>query len=214
MEENVGGLLVESGHLKSTDLDRAMRLRAGSGQRLSSLLVSLGLIKEEDLAHVLAEKLALEITPVEDYGSFPETTGLISPDFLRQVQAIPISGQDGHVKIAIANPFDKYAIDALQLALGHPVSVQVGRVSEIEAAIEKCYGHSSPMAQITSQTSEHHRQDADDIQHLRDLASEAPIIRAVNLLISQALSKHASDIHIEPFDDTLKVRYRGMVCYT
>lgn len=208
MEENVGGLLVESGHLKSTDLDRAMRLRAGSGQRLSSLLVSLGLIKEDDLAHVLAEKLALEITPVEGYGSFPETTGLISPDFLRQVQAIPISGQDGHVKIAIANPFDKYAIDALQLALGHPVSVQVGRVSEIEAAIEKCYGHSSPMAQITSQTSEHHRQDADDIQHLRDLASEAPIIRAVNLLISQALSKHASDIHIEPFDDTLKVRYR------
>ena len=208
MEENIGGLLVESGHLKPADLDRAMRLRAGSGQRLSSLLVSLGLIKEEDLAHVLAEKLALEITPAEDYGSFPETGGLISPDFLRQVQAVPISGKDEHVKIAIANPFDKYAIDALQLALGHPVSVQVGRVSEIEAAIEKCYGHSSPMAQITSQASEHHRQDADDIQHLRDLASEAPIIRAVNLLISQALSKHASDIHIEPFNDTLKVRYR------
>lgn len=208
MEENIGGVLVESGHLKPTDLDRAMRLRAGSGQRLSSLLVSLGLIKEDDLAHVLAEKLALEITPAEDYGNFPETTGLISPDFLRQVQAVPISGQDGHVKVAIANPYDKYAIDALQLALGHPVSVQVGRVSEIEAAIEKCYGHASPMAQITSHASEHHRQDADDIQHLRDLASEAPIIRAVNLLISKALSKHASDVHIEPFNDTLKVRYR------
>ena len=208
MEENIGGLLVESGHLKPADLDRAMRLRAGSGQRLSSLLVSLGLIKENDLAHVLAEKLALEITPTEDYSRFPETKGLISPDFLRQVQAIPILEGDGHVKVTIANPFDKYAIDALQLALGHPVSVQVGRVSEIEAAIEKCYGHSSPMAQITPQTNEHHRQDADDIQHLRDLASEAPIIRAVNLLISKALSKHASDIHIEPFNDTLKIRYR------
>ena len=133
MEENIGELLVESGYLKPADLDRAMRLRAGSGQRLSSLLVSLGLIKEEDLAHVLAEELALDITPAEDYRNFSEIKGLISPDFLRQVQAVPISGQDGQIKIAIANPFDKYAVDALQLALGHPVSVQVGRVSEIES---------------------------------------------------------------------------------
>jgi general secretion pathway protein E len=113
------------------------------------------------------------------------------------------------VVVAVANPLDDYAVEALQLATGKRVVWQVGVASEIESAFQRQYTNgTSSMAQIVEDIGTSELDETEDIRHLKDLASEAPIIRVVNLLITRALECSASDIHIEPFENALKVRYR------
>ena len=207
--DRIGEILVEAGCLEPPELERALRLKDRSGQRLGALLVSLGMVTDRDLAKALAERLGLEVTPSHAYSACPAAADLVSPDFLKQVQAAPVAERDDRIAVAFADPLDRYALDALQLALGRPIEVQVGVVSEIEASIERQYGgDANAMAQIAFGSDDRDDRDLADIQHLRDLASEAPVIRAVNLLIGRALDAHASDIHIEPFEARLKARYR------
>src|ERR671919_173506 len=111
------------------------------------------------------------------------------------------------VAMGMADPLDSYAIGAMQLFAGKPVQVRVGVPADIEAALERLFGSAGgevvqPLGEVAELGAE------DDIQRLRDLASEAPVIRIVNRLISRAVEARASDIHIEPFEQQLKVRYR------
>ena len=209
MHDRIGELLVEKGCLAPSELERALRLQTESGQRLSFLLVSLGLVGERDVAVTLARELDLKVTSSHAYPESPVAKGLIAPEFLRQVQAVPIAKQNGQVVVAFGDPRDTYAIDALGLALGRPIVAQVGIISEIEDSIEKQYSDGADeMARIAFEIEGDEERDLKDIEHLRDLASEAPIIRAVNLLIARALEAGASDIHVEPFEARLKIRYR------
>ena len=204
--EHIGKLLVDGGLLEELGLERALKLQAESGQRLTMVLVSLGLVAERDLAELLADKFGLQIVPSQAYGAGPVVGNAVSPDFLRQVQAVPVAERNGAVEVAIGDPFDRYALDALQLAIGRPVEAKVGVISEIEAAIERQYGNGAASLDRLPGTAG--QRELDDIRHLRELASEAPIIRVVNRMIGRALKHRASDIHVEPFEDSLKVRYR------
>ena len=207
--KRIGELLVERGRLEPSQLDRALRLQADSGQPLGTLLVSLGLVGERDLAQALATQFDLEVTPAHAYGSTPVAKGLVSPEFLKQVKAIPVAKRPDHFVVAVGDPLDQDTLHALRLALGHPVMAQVGVVSEIESAIERQYGEGiGPMARLAHEIEGENTRYFEDIQHLRDLASEAPIIRMVNLMITRALDSRASDIHVEPFETRLKIRYR------
>ena len=207
--DSIGEWLVENARLAPSELERARRLQRESGQRLGVLLVSLGLVGERDVAEALAGRLGLEVTPSHAYPATPVAKGLVAPDFLRQLPAVPVAEGAEHVVVAFGDPRDDYAIDALGLALGRPVVAQVGIISEIEHSIEKQYGDGADeMARIAFEIEGGEERDLKDIEHLRDLASEAPIIRAVNLLIARALDAGASDIHVEPFEARLKVRYR------
>ena len=142
-------------------------------------------------------------------GTTPVADGLVSPEFLRQVKAIPVARLPDHFVVAVGDPQDRDTLHALRLALGQPVVAQVGVVSEIESAIERQYGDGlASMARMTGELEGDDARDTEDIQYLRDLASEAPIIRMVNLVIARALDSRASDIHIEPFETRLDVRYR------
>ena len=111
--------------------------------------------------------------------------------------------------VVMANPRDKFALKALAMASGKSIMPQVGVASEIENGIEKLYGGGrSAMGQIIDTLGEDGGEDIEDVEHLRDLASEAPVIRLVNLILQRAVEARASDIHIEPFENRLKVRYR------
>ena len=204
--ERIGKLLVDRGLLEEPGLERALKLQAESGQRLTTVLVSLGLVAERDLAEMLAEKFGLQVVPPHAYGTGPVVGNAVSPDFLRQVQAVPVADRKGTVEVAIGDPFDNYALDALQLALGRRVEAKVGVISEIEGAIERQYGNGA--ASLDRLPDGAGRRELDDIRHLRELASEAPIIRVVNRMISRAIKLQASDIHVEPFENFLKIRYR------
>ncbi len=206
----IGELLVERSQLDTRIIERALKLQLENGERLGRLLLDLGMISERDLAHVLGQQLGLPVLGVDDYPQALALDTSLTPEFLRNAQAVPVGTENHRVLVAMADPLDKYTLDALSMAFGRDVQAQVGTGADIESAIQRLYGEGAgQMEQIAEgyQGAED-RQEADDIQQLRDLASEAPIIRLVNMIISRALEMQASDIHIEPFVDRLTIRYR------
>jgi general secretion pathway protein E len=202
---NIGDQLVRDGKLAPAQLDRARRVQSESGERLAALLVQLGFVAERDLARTLADSLGLPLAEAGALGDPADLLDRVSIDFLARSQAIPMAEDQDGVDVALADPEDSYTVQALQLALGKPVRPQVATGTDIQAALAHLRGADAQPVSDSEQTVE---ANLDDVEHLRDLASEAPVIRLVNQLIARALELHASDIHIEPFEDNLTVRYR------
>ncbi len=210
MSKQLGELLVERSKLAESDLLRAQRVQETSDEPLEAILIKLGLVSERDMAEAFAALYGLPLVKTDDYPDLPLLEDSVSPRFLKESRVIPLFEQDQGIVLAMANPTDTYAISALQLASGKPVLPRVGLPTEIEVAYERLYGGGkSAMGQIVESIGmADGPDDVDDIEHLKDLASEAPVIRLVNLMITKAVDARASDIHIEPFENRLKVRYR------
>ncbi|MCW6029120.1 type II secretion system ATPase GspE [Stenotrophomonas sp. SRS1] len=211
-ESRIVGVLLEKGRLKDSDLVRARPLHRESGGSLLGLLVRLGLVSERDQAQTCAEVLDL---PLLDAKAVPEAPpealldGLpLTLRFLKQFHVCPLALQDGVLDLWLSDPQDPYAADAVRLAMGLPVRLNVGLRSEIDDLIERWFGQGRSAMGAIIETADGEGAAVDDIEHLRDLASEAPVIRLVNLIIQRAVELRASDIHIEPFENRLKVRYR------
>jgi general secretion pathway protein E len=212
-DESIVAALLEKGRLKEADLARARRLQEETGGSLLSLLARLGLVSERDHAETCAEVLGLQLVGLKQVSelppeTLPEATPL-SPRFLRQFHVCVLGESRGMQDLWMADPQDPYAIEAVQLATGLPVRPCVGLRSEIDDLIERWHGQGrSAMGTIVEDADGESSGNVDDVEHLRDLASEAPVIRLVNLVIQRAVELRASDIHIEPFENRLKVRYR------
>jgi len=211
-ESRIVGVLLEKGRLKDSDLARARPLHRESGDSLLGLLVRLGLVSERDHAQTCAEVLGL---PLLDAKAVPESPpealldGLpLTLRFLKQFHVCPLALHDDVLDLWLSDPQDSYAADAVQLAMGLPVRLHVGLRSEIDDLIERWFGQGRSAMGAIIETADGEGAAVDDIEHLRDLASEAPVIRLVNLVIQRAVELRASDIHIEPFENRLKVRYR------
>ena len=199
----LGDLLVNQGKLTARDLDRALNARDETGSVLEQVLVNLGLVSEGDVTQALAELLQLPFVAAEEFPDvMPEVEGL-QPDFLRTHLIYPLKLDESGLSLAMAVADDPFALKALRLATGQRIHPCVANPSDIEKAL--------------SSQDEPEREDDDDelgtdvgdfVEHLRDLASEAPVIRLVNLIIGRVIDMRASDIHLEPFDDGLHVRYR------
>ncbi len=204
--------LAARGRVKEADLSRARALHAEAGGSLLALLVRLGLVSERDQAQVCADVLGL---PLLDAKSLPEAPPPalvealpVTLRFLKQFHACPIAVDETGVQLWLSDPQDPYPAQAVSLALGLPVRVCVGQRAEIDDAIERWFGQGRSAMGTIVETADGELAAADDIEHLRDLASEAPVIRLVNLVIQRAVELRASDIHVEPFESRLKVRYR------
>ncbi|MCC7220955.1 MAG: Flp pilus assembly complex ATPase component TadA, partial [Candidatus Contendobacter sp.] len=210
MSVDLGELLVAHQKLTDADLQRARRVQDGTGESLDTLLVKLGLVSERDLAEALVAEMNLPLVKPTDYPETPVTNGAISSRFLKEARAIPLADSEQGLIVALANPADDYVLGALRLATGKPILPQVAIPTELEIAFERLYGSGrSAMGQIVDAIGlADNLTDEEQIQHLKDLASEAPVIRLVNLMIACAVESRASDIHIEPFENRLKVRYR------
>jgi len=204
----LGERLLREGKIQEEELARALRLQRESGERIGTLLVQLGYLAERDLAQALSELFGVPLVGSSDYRSLPVLPE-ISGEFLQRARLIPIAERDEEVVVAMADPTDDFAAEAVRLAVGKRVVRCQGVSSDIEAARRRAYGAgTSSMGQIVEAIGEDESQDQGDIEQLKDLASEAPIIRVVNLVIASALEARASDIHLEPFQNELHVRYR------
>jgi general secretion pathway protein E len=168
------------------------------------------MVSGRDLADALADQLDLPLALASDYPELPLMEERLSAKFLRDSQAVPLREDDEELALAIADPTDSYVILAVQMASGKRVRPYIAAPNEIDAALEKLYGggRSSMGAIVDNISSRDEEQDFGDVEHLKDLASEAPVIRLVNLVLTKALESRASDIHIEPFENRLIVRYR------
>ncbi|WP_440225623.1 type II secretion system ATPase GspE [Dokdonella sp. MW10] len=209
LDERICQFLVAGGRLKETDLARGRRLHEEDPSgRLIALLTRLGLVSERDMAEAVSEIMKLPLVGAKEFPEAPPPSIQIATRFLKQHHIVPIAEGEGTMRLLIADPADPYPIEAVELATGRKVELAVGLRPEIDDLIERFYGQGrSAMGTIVENLSEDARSE-DDIEHLRDLASEAPVIRLVNLVIQRAVEGRASDIHIEPFESRLKVRYR------
>ena len=209
--KRLGEILIERGKLDQPNLDRALRLQAESGERLGSLLVTLGLCAQRDVAEALSLQLALPLVDATGYPEFPILEERVSARFLREARALPVREDEKELGLAMADPTDAYTIGAFEMVTGRAVRPMVAIPTELDAALERLYGAGkSAVGQLIGDVETRTDEltfDA-DVQQLKDLASEAPVIRLVSLLITNALEMRASDIHIEPFESRLTVRYR------
>jgi len=195
--------IVSSDLITAESLVRAKAVQGGSGERMDAVLTRLGLITERALAEALAKATGLPQVEAEDFPAAPVGGEHVSPRFLRETRAVPLALDDEALRVALIDPLDDYAIAALGYAFERPVKPAVARAGDLDAALDRLYG---PAADAAVEVAD--EADEADLERLKDLASDAPVVRAVNALIARAVERRASDIHAEPAEDGLKVRFR------
>ncbi len=204
-------MLLESGKVSQDDLRRIQLVQQERGETLERLLVELGFMSEDDLLPVLAEYYHAPLMSVRDFPQPPPPLSEMNIDFLRQARVCPLAVQDGGLTIAMADPGDFYVIEALEKVTKLRLAPRLARERDILETLNTYYADGIADGQPDGQeigSVEYLEDDQEDEAHLRDLASEAPVIRLVNMLIARAMEQRASDIHIEPFEKELRVRYR------
>jgi general secretion pathway protein E len=215
-EQRLAERLVETGKLDPTSIERALKLRAASAERLETLLIKLGLASERDVAEALASYLGLSIVTAADYPDAPILEDKVSKKFLRNAGILPLAESPEGISVAMVDPLDRYASQAVEMATGRRVLPQVALPSELEAALARLFDQGNRGAADAARPTEdaHDEEFLEDVDRLRDLASEGPVIRLVSQIIARAVEGRASDIHIEPFLNRIAVRYRvdGVLC--
>ena len=211
-EQSLEQLLLEQGRVSAEDLRKVRRLQQERGERLERLLLDLGFISEEDLQPLLARYLGVQAVTRKEFPADPVPLGRVSFKYLRRAKVMPLAQSNGTLVVAMADPADYYAIQGLQMATGLRIEPRLARERNVVEALDQTYGGGGAGEAGTNGEGDTEvafvGEDEEDVNHLRDLASEAPVIRLVNMLINRAVESRASDIHIEPFEQELKVRYR------
>ena len=202
----LGELLIAKQLIQQEDLDRALELQKERGEKIGKILVDLGFVAQRDVLAALSEQLRLPLVAIDGANfTAPETEGLAAR-FLRQSRCLPYGLHDGGLTLAMADPLDFETIAAVRGFTGLKVAPVLAAEGEILDAIDKHYGQS---ARVENETDfGEGGAGNEDLEHLRDMASEAPVIRMVNATIAAAVEKRASDIHIEPFEKLFRIRFR------
>ena len=203
LAHELGELLVRAGRLSARDLERAVAARLEMGGTLEAVVVQLGLVSESDVVQTRSVQLGVPFASADDFPVLPvELPGLL-PEFLSTHACYPLRLEDGRLAVAMAAPQDLFVLKALRLSTGLVIQPYIALPSDIERALAQ------PAAGSDVGDDQDQLDDSGDfVEHLKDLASEAPVIRLVNSIIGKVIELRASDIHLEPFDDGLHVRYR------
>jgi general secretion pathway protein E len=199
----IGQLLIERGLIAADDLERGLELQRERGDKLGKILVDMGYLAQRDLLSALSEQLGLPIAQIGAPPAGSETESL-PPRFLRQSLVFPLAVEEGTLTLAMADPLDFETMNAVRGFTKLEVTPQLAAEQEILDAIDRFFAEGERQAANFDFAGG----DEDDLEHLRDMASEAPVIRLVNAMIAQAVERRASDIHIEPFEKEFRIRFR------
>lgn len=201
--------LIDASLLRHSDAERGRRLLdEGEEGDLVGILQRLGVLPAGVIADAYA---ALMDVPRLDVAALPMSADEDAPPSLRFMHhhgLVPISTSQGDLLVAVSSPVSSYALQAIAYYYQRPVRPVVGTPAEVQDLIERLYGQGRTAMGALVETLDEPGVSAEDIEHLKDLASEAPVIRLVNLVMQRAVEQRASDIHIEPFETQLQVRYR------
>ncbi|MGY3449872.1 GspE/PulE family protein [Bradyrhizobium sp. USDA 4353] len=201
-----GEFLLAENVLDRLSLDRAGRASQTTGDRLDTVLTKLGLVPEAGLVAALAKFLAIDLVRAGDVPSEPVLPQLVEAEFVRHNRVLPLGSHDGKLTVGVTDPFNHDPVRALAFLTAMSVDMRLFTAAEFDKACGALY----PIHANHDETRIVGGMEANeaDVQRLRDLASEAPIIRLVNQIIANAVEGRASDIHIEPNVDQVLVRYR------
>ena len=204
----LGELLVRAGKLGQRDLDQALVAQAEMHDLLGRVLVRLGLLSELDVTQVLAEQLDLPLVAASDFPQEVLEVPGLQHGYLLQHGILPLALRDDALAVAMITPQDAFLRKALHLASGLEIRPAIAVESELQAALVRLYAE--PQDEVDDEDAGFGMLggDSEFVEHLKDLASEAPVIRMVNQMIARVVDMRASDIHVEPFEDGLHIRYR------
>ncbi len=199
--------------LSPTELKKVERVKKTSvAENIPQLLLKLGLCSELDIADAFVESGQFEKVEANQYPQETQLPETVPLRFLKTNHIIGINQTSADITVAMMDPEDQFSIAALCLASGKAIIAKVGLLSEIDAGLDVQYGEDrSKMDKLIDDLAANDLEDdfgAEDLAHLKDLASEAPVIKMVNLIMQRAIETKASDIHVEPFEQTLKIRLR------
>jgi type IV pilus assembly protein PilB len=206
-DERLGALLVAGGILSEEALEKALDLSNDRGHGLTRVLIEDNLVTESDLVATLAAHLKLEYVDLSDYPVDAAAARLVSDSLARRYLALPIGWMEGRLVVAMADPSNVFAIDDIRTVTGADLRVAVSTKNSILEAITKYHRVMSDAENVSAEAASTFEAET-DLSSVREVSEESPIVKLVNLLISQAISDRASDIHIEPSERDVRVRYR------
>jgi type IV pilus assembly protein PilB len=200
-------LLIEEGLLTDAQLDAAVAEQARTGKPLGRLLIEQGTISEAELVRTLAHQVGLEFVDLSDRTIDGSVAALVNEALARRYQVIPIGWEEGKLVVAMADPSNVFAVDDIRALAGAEVRTVVATASQIMETIERCYRMDGDVDEVM-QAATDEAGDEVDLSALSEVVEDAPIVKFVNLLVTQAVGDRASDIHIEPNESDLRIRFR------
>ncbi len=214
--ESIEQILLKEKMISEKVLQELQTREITSGNHIGKYLVERGYIHEEDLTKAISKQLNITCLKKTDYPESPVSIEdlNIPVNYLIEHKCLPVKLDKDKLTIAMVDPLDFYTIDNLKLTLGLNIEVCLSSEKDILETLESRYGSgASVMERIVGGMGEEELEllsstNSGDVEQLKDMASEAPVIRLVNLIISRAVEIEASDIHFEPFENDLKIRYR------
>src|SRR5258705_8370844 len=206
----LGEILVRERLTTPDVVDQALVRARTTGERVGEALVSLGAVKDDDVLGARGQQQSLASRDRNGLRAPLPIVKNLSPKYLRQYAVCPVSVEGNVLTVATADPLNPIIVDDLAQSTGLTVKVVVASADAIVEAIDRTYdGVATPLQRIVEGMEDDRGSEGnEDVNQLRDMAFEAPVVRLVNLLVENAITAEASDIHIEPFEDTLRIRYR------
>ena len=200
--------LQDQGDLDKEALERARNAQKSTGRQINSVLIELGIVNEDDLTKSIANYLGLDVVLGSAFPDIAVASELLDQKFLEPSKIIPLELTDKRIVVATPQPFGNDALEMMSFLLGREVVVQVAKTQEFDAAFKRIYAEGTNIPFDQGEFSEQSQLHSEDVERLKDSASQAPIIKLVMRVISDAVLKLASDIHIEPREDRLCIRFR------
>ncbi len=207
----IGEVLVQKGKLSREELDRVLQEKDPS-ERVGEAIVRLGLAEEDDVFRCLAEQAQLPFLEITELDPDSELLSKVNVKTIFRRRILPLDDHNGTVRIAIADPLDLEVLDELRLLLKTEVTAVVARPSEIDRLIKKHYGVGAEevdnMVGASRDEIQVVREEDDFGEELVKMAEDAGLVKFVNQVLTEAVRDRASDIHIEPMEEELRIRYR------
>lgn len=224
MASTTGEIFVQSGLITHEQLAIAIekQKQLQSHENIGELLVDMGLITERDRVRCMGEHWGVAYVDLTQQPPDPEAVKLLAQDIARRFKAVPISLNNGRLTVAMVNPLDIFAIDEMRLITGKDVEPVIATEEDVLNALNSAYRQETAVTDVLSQvvreiddtqidvrrSSPAHEEENLSVEQLRELSEDAPVVRLANMIITKAIQDKASDIHIEPAKEYVKVRYR------
>jgi type IV pilus assembly protein PilB len=206
--KQLGDILIEGGLVTPDQLTSAFDQHQALGRSLGRVLVDQGILTESQLVAALAQQIGLRFIDLSDFPVDGSALARVPGSVCRQHMAIPVGFEDGRIVVAMADPANVFAADDIRTISGYEVLPAVSTRADVTAAIDRYYRADSDLDDLTTALEDADEGEGDDLAGLREVVEDAPIVKFVNLLITQAIQDRASDIHLEPEEQDLRVRYR------
>jgi type IV pilus assembly protein PilB len=205
--KQLGDILLEGGHVTPEQLAGAVEEQRRLGRSLGRVLVDLGMLTEGQLVAALATQIGLKFVDLSDYPVDGSAVSRVPDVVCRRHNALPIGYEDGRLVVAMADPANVFAVDDIRSMTGMEVKPVVATKADVVAAINRYHRGDAELDDLTM-AMDANADDLDDLSSVKEIVEDAPIVKFVNLLITQAIQDRASDIHIEPTERDLRVRFR------